>query len=284
MVRDDKTAFESDRTQETFIIGSNKFTDSLDWYSWPLGREDIEFGAIFVLPTLLDATINRRFGLIIAFACALMAFLVDLSVNGYSINFINYGWDFFSSAVIYSLIAFLLSDLIRARQREHELARTDPLTGAMNVRAFYELAETEIDRAGRYDRPFTVAYIDVDNFKFINDTLGHGMGNRPLCTLVTSIKRRVRKTDIVARLGGDEFAILLPEADQKTAQMVMGEIQNHLTDEIHKNNLSATFSIGVLTFTKMPPTVEKMIEAADTLMYTVKQKEKNSIAYSIYAD
>jgi diguanylate cyclase (GGDEF)-like protein len=244
---------------------------------------EIEFGVIYLIPALLAAIINRRFGLVIAFACALMAFIVDLFVIGHTTNFVFYLWDFFSNAALFSLIAFLLSDLIRSRQYEHELARTDSLTGAMNVRAFYELAETEIDRAGRYKHPFTVAYMDVDNFKIINDTLGHDMGNRLLCTLVTSIKRRVRKTDIVARLGGDEFALLLPEADQEAAQIVIDGIQNQLTDEIHKNNWSVTFSIGVITFAEMPPTVEKMIEAADTLMYAVKQNGKNSIKYSTYA-
>ncbi len=243
---------------------------------------DIEFGAIYLIPALLAATINRRFGLVIAFASAMMALIVDLSINGYSTNLTKYVWDFFSNVAIYSLITLLLSDLIRSRQYERKLARTDALTGAMNVRAFYELAEIEIDRAGRYNHPFTVAYLDVDNFKTINDTHGHSVGNRLLCTLVTSIKSRTRKTDVVARLGGDEFALLLPEADQEAAKKLLSEIQNQLTDELHKNNLHATFSIGVLTFTKMPATVEKMIEAADTLMYAVKQTGKNSIKYSMY--
>jgi len=243
---------------------------------------EIEFGVIYLIPALLAAIINKRLGLVIAFASALMAFIVDLSVNGHTANLTFYLWDFLSNTVIFSLITFLLSDLLRSRQHERELARTDPLTGAMNVRAFYELEEAEIYRADRYKHPFTVAYMDIDNFKVINDTLGHSMGNRLLCNLVTSIKGRARKTDIVARLGGDEFALLLPETDQETAQIVISEIQNHLTDEIHKNNWSATFSIGVLTFTQIPPTVEKMIEAADTLMYVVKQNGKNSIKYSTY--
>ena len=243
---------------------------------------EIEFGVIYLIPALLAATINKRLGFAIAFACALMAFVNDLSIYGHLANLPYYILDFLSNTVIFSLIAFLFSDLIQSRQYESKLARTDPLTGAVNVRAFYELAEVEIYRAIRYNRPLTIAYLDVDNFKNFNDTLGHMEGNRLLCTLVKSIKELVRKTDIVARLGGDEFAILLPETNLEAAKTVMGAIQTHLIDEIHKKNWSATCSIGVLVFTEIPPTVEELIAAADTLMYAVKQNGKNSIKYSIH--
>ena len=87
---------------------------------------------------------------------------------------------------------------------------------------------------------------------------------------------------MVARLGGDEFAILLPETPQDVAQTIIGQIKNHLTDDLHRDRWPVTLSIGVLTCIDTPPTVEKMIKAVDTLMYTVKYNGKNSIRYSIY--
>lgn len=86
----------------------------------------------------------------------------------------------------------------------------------------------EIDRLHRYGRPFTVAYIDLDNFKAVNDQFGHAIGDRVLCTVVSSLKKYMRKTDVCARLGGDEFALLLPETDHEFARLVISKIQGEL--------------------------------------------------------
>ena len=109
-------------------------------------------------------------------------------------------------------------------ESERLLARTDFLTGAYNTRFFHDLAQMEIDRAARYGHPFTIAFIDVDNFKTINDTHGHAAGDAVICGVAQAMASTTRKSDIVARVGGDEFAILLDNisADKlgdKTAAM-----------------------------------------------------------------
>lgn len=243
---------------------------------------EMEFGLFYLIPVLLAVTINRQFGFIICFASALVSFFVDVVLGRSPSNLFYNIWNFISHIAIFSLVVLLRANLLQAKQNEHELARTDSLTGALNPRAFHELAETEISRSSRYKHPFTIAYIDVDNFKTVNDIHGHNTGDKLLCAIVKGIKNRVRRTDMVAKLGGDEFAILLPETPQDVAQTIIGQIKNHLTDDLHRDRWPVTLSIGVLTCIDTPPTVEKMIKAVDTLMYTVKYNGKNSIRYSIY--
>ncbi|HTC77354.1 MAG TPA: diguanylate cyclase, partial [Terriglobales bacterium] len=101
--------------------------------------------------------------------------------------------------------------LAAALAAEKELSRSDPLTGLPNRRAFYEVALAEADRARRYRHPLSLAYLDVDNFKQVNDDYGHDAGDELLVRVAEVLRRNLRNNDIVARLGGDEFAMLLPE-------------------------------------------------------------------------
>lgn len=253
-------------------------TAILDYFS---GYE-IRFDLVYVIPILLAATINRRFGMSVAIFSALVALYLDLYLHRFHSNPIYHIWDLISRGAIFTLLALLRSSLIDSKQKESELARTDSLTGAMNLRAFKEQLEAEIYRATRYCYPLTLAYIDIDNFKTINDTLGHSEGNRVLCAVVTAIKKHSRISDTVARIGGDEFAILLPVTDREDSHTTINTIQGHLMDEVRKNRWAVTFSIGVITCIEIPLDGDQMIEAADNLMYRVKQEGKNSINYSIY--
>lgn len=104
----------------------------------------------------------------------------------------------------------LLSELKKAYEREKILAHTDGLTKVYNRRYFLDILSLEAKRSIRYNHYLTLAYFDVDNFKPINDNLGHTQGDKLLCLIATTVKKNIRQTDIVARLGGDEFALLLP--------------------------------------------------------------------------
>jgi diguanylate cyclase (GGDEF)-like protein len=176
----------------------------------------------------------------------------------------------------------LLADLNARLKSEEELARVDSLTRIPNRRYFYELADTEIRRSLRYQRPFTVAYIDLDNFKLVNDRYGHHVGDAILLDVANLIDTNLRKFDMVARLGGDEFAILLPETGMDSARQVILRLQNVLLNEMHSHDWPVTFSIGVVTFTQQPRSVDEMLQEVDRLMYAAKNTGKNSVKHDLF--
>jgi diguanylate cyclase (GGDEF)-like protein len=151
-------------------------------------------------------------------------------------------------------------------QREKELARTDMLTGLANRRAFHETLQMERARAARYTRPITLAYVDLDNFKRINDTLGHATGDDLLACAADSLRRKLRVSDVVGRLGGDEFAVLLPETNAKSAEILLQKLHEILTLAMVSKSWPVTFSIGAAAFLDNPPPADEMIRIADELM------------------
>ncbi len=179
-------------------------------------------------------------------------------------------------------ISYLLSQLQKAYETEKKLARTDTLTGVVNYRFFLVLLEAERQRFERYRHPFSLIYLDVDHFKTVNDTLGHTVGNQLLCLITDTIQQGLRTTDIVARLGGDEFAILLLESHYQNTQQTVERIQKKLRESVQKEGFPVSFSMGIVTFTNLPNSLDQMIRLADTLMYKVKQEGKNGIIHEIY--
>jgi diguanylate cyclase (GGDEF)-like protein len=180
------------------------------------------------------------------------------------------------------LLTVLSLRLGKTLERERALARSDYVTGVVNARFFRDLAQREIDRSARYLHPFTIAYIDVDNFKAINDAFGHATGDKVLSAVADSMQQHLRKTDVVARVGGDEFVILLPEIGTEAAQAVISKMRQRLSEEMQDKSWPVTFSIGVLTFTAVPVSADEMLTMADKMMYTVKNSGKNNISYATH--
>jgi diguanylate cyclase (GGDEF)-like protein len=150
-----------------------------------------------------------------------------------------------------------------------------------NARAFKEHAERFLAFAARHRRPTVVGYIDLDNFKTVNDSLGHLEGDRVLKTVAEALRDTFRRSDLLARMGGDEFAILLPDADFPTAQSAFSKSHAHVLRVIASHGWPVGMSIGVAIFDRAPATVEDAIRAADALMYRVKAQGKNEILYEL---
>ena len=138
----------------------------------------------------------------------------------------------------------------------------------------------EVLLSRRYQRTFTICYLDADNFKLINDRLGHNVGSDLLVKVVQVTKSTLRATDTIARLGGDEFAILLRETDEKAARTVVKKLRANLLSEMRSNDWTVTFSIGVMIYTQSPENVDEVIKLADHLMYEVKMNRKNSVKFA----
>ena len=244
---------------------------------------EFAFSAFYVLPiSLVTWVTGRQIGLLASFISAVVWLTADLATqHPYSNPFIPV-WNTLIRFAFFVIITLLLSALRIAMQRESELARTDYLTGAMNLRFFNELAQMEIDRLERYGRPFTLAYFDLDNFKLLNDRFEHATGDQALREVASCVRGHIRKTDIFARIGGDEFVLLLPETNRENACIALPKIQGDLLNHMQKNNWPITFSIGALTCNVAPGSIEELVKSADDLMYEVKHHGKNGIEYSIF--
>ena len=185
-------------------------------------------------------------------------------------------WGFFL------IVAFTLSAWKGTFERERKMARMDPLTTVANIRSFAESAWSEIQRARRYGHPFTMAYLDLDNFKAVNDHFGHHTGDELLRVVAATMKNSVRANDLIARVGGDEFALLLPETGYEPARVVLDKIQKNLEEVMRMDSWPVTMSIGAVTFVRPADSVDAMIKAADDLMYSAKESGKNRIRHEAW--
>jgi diguanylate cyclase (GGDEF)-like protein len=178
-------------------------------------------------------------------------------------------------------IFWVIVMVVSVFKSERLLSRTDSLTRIANRQAFFEQATLEIERCRRYGRALSVAYLDCDDFKKVNDQRGHLAGDALLRSVADCLKNNVRGADLVARLGGDEFALLLPETGIAAARGVLEKVQVLLQMTLETGGWPTSFSIGSVTFLEPPRSVDQMIQRADELMYEVKRSGKNGVRLQV---
>jgi diguanylate cyclase (GGDEF)-like protein len=189
-------------------------------------------------------------------------------------------WNGLINLLLAATFIYIFAELRALYLKQIDLSRRDSLTGLLNRRAFMEMLAIENHRMARHHRPLTISYVDVDNFKHINDRYGHAAGDKFLVCLGHHMGNRLRATDYLARVGGDEFAILLPETDQAGARLVLGAVTQAVRRFTAANEHSATVSVGAVTFMSAS-SAETMIAMADQAMYKVKQNGKNNVEYKL---
>jgi diguanylate cyclase (GGDEF)-like protein len=190
-------------------------------------------------------------------------------------------WNLLVQLGVYLAVVLLLSGFRSRLEGEQLLARTDALTGVANRRAFFEAAEMELERARRHGRPLTLAFIDADDFKYVNDALGHAEGDALLVTVAQTLRGSTRAVDAVARLGGDEFALLLPETDGDTARTLLHRLRATLGDAMARHGWQVGFSVGAATFVEPPASADLLMARADELMYEAKKTAKGSMRLAV---
>jgi diguanylate cyclase (GGDEF)-like protein len=171
------------------------------------------------------------------------------------------------------------ADLLkRAFRRYRDLAESDALTGLATRRGVLQGLENEIKRAARYRAPLCTLFIDVDNFKAINDTLGHGAGDTVLRTIAESIKTTVRETDTAGRYGGDEFLVVLPHASAAQGCQVAERVRTRvaaLFADRRDVRTPPTISIGVMAYAAAVGGLAAYLDAADKALLKSKSLGKN---------
>lgn len=177
-------------------------------------------------------------------------------------------------------LSFLFRSLKVALIREATNARTDGLTRVLNSRAFLEAVQQELSLQDRNGMPFTLVYLDLDDFKGINDRNGHAAGDRLLKTFAHILKNNVRIIDRVGRMGGDEFAILLKETGAENMPMVLERLRNALLEEMKQKAFPVTCSIGAVAI-RTGMSADEALKFADRMMYKVKKEGKNAIQYQV---
>jgi diguanylate cyclase (GGDEF)-like protein len=243
---------------------------------------EMTLSLFYLLPIMLAAWhVGLWAGVIMAFCCAGLWLLADLAViNAFRRPVIPIVNETFR-LLVFLIIAWITATLHKALAKQKVLANIDPLTRISNRRAFFDLAERELKRARRFNYPLSVLYMDLDNFKGVNDDHGHQVGDELLCLVARDIQARIREIDILARLGGDEFCVLLVDSTPIASQKVSQKLQLSITELMRRHNWPVTISIGAATFLSLPGSVSEMIASADQLMYVAKKDRQLGTIHKI---
>lgn len=245
----------------------------------------IAFFAVYLIPVCFVSWYAGKWpGLAVSFVAALVTSVADV-MNYRKLPYpAELFWNAASLFVVYVLVAHVLSELARARRYETRLARIDHLTGILNGRGFIERASAELERASRYERPLSLAYIDIDGFDRMNVSNGWDNGDIVLRMLADTIRASVRISDTIGRVGGDEFAVLLAESDSEAAQQAVAKIQNSLIDLAAARKWPLTFSVGVLTCLTVPDSPRDLLKQAERLMLGAKTAGGNAVRHDVFAE
>lgn len=250
-------------------------------------RTGSEFAfSLFYLGPILYATwyAGRRQGALVAVVAAVTWGIVDVAAGAhYSVPIFAW-WNSLMRLGFFVLALWLLSEVQNAQGDLVRLANTDGLTALANARSFYAAIERESERHTRYGHPFTVAYVDLDNFKVVNDTLGHAAGDELLRRVAETITETMRDSDSVARLGGDEFGILMPETGEATAATALERVRKALIDEVATSaediaRVDAT--IGAVVFLEAPESADAAVRLTDALMYEGKRAGRSRMRLAV---
>lgn len=178
----------------------------------------------------------------------------------------------------------VFSDITAAKQRESALyqrATRDALTGLINRGHFTEMAELEIERARRFSEPLSLALLDIDHFKKVNDTYGHDAGDMALVQFAKTCQLAARKIDLVGRIGGEEFVILLPRANKEPAFEMLQRLRVQVMEISVTSAGGSTFgfnvSIGLAALRPHTHDLRELLRNADAALYKAKREGRNRV-------
>ena len=224
---------------------------------------------------------GTRRGMVIALAAALTETIATYVALVDVTNIWTVPISILLELVVFVAAAYSQGAIRRFVEMERHLSRHDVLTGVTNATGFREEAAWEVARGQRLPQVLSVMFLDVDDFKAVNDTRGHAGGDEVLRIVGRAMKSSLRECDVVARVGGDEFAALMPGTDQAGCRTAIVRVHVTVTRDLSDAGFAVTASVGATTFPSAPETVDEMIGAADKAMYAVKHANKNGVYHCI---
>lgn len=246
---------------------------------------ELSFSVFYLIPIILAAWyVGMRAGLAMSLVSALTWLAMDFtSGHAYSQAWMLF-WNATARLVFFALVAYMAAEIKLRLRVEQVSARTDALTGLKNSLAFREDADLIFKTAKRHNYPVTVGFIDLDDFKAVNDKQGHAEGDRVLKAVGATLSFSARESDIVARLGGDEFAVVLSHTDISRARTFFDRLHGRLIRAMSEGGWPIGFSVGVAIFTDGVPGYSEALKSADALMYRVKSSGRNDVIYEVFCD
>ena len=252
----------------------------LDYISGP----DVGFGVFYAL-IVMGATFHA--GWVAGAITAILSSGVGLSARLFyasgDVTVAAALWNLGNELAVFASLVVVLHHGRHLLDKLASQSRMDLLTGALNTRGVLESFERERARAIRHASPLTLAFIDLDGMKRVNDELGHGEGDEMLRTLASSVLSSIRESDVFGRVGGDEFALILPDTDEQDAVKAIQRLRSVVNRRTHDRGPYISVSVGVVTFRRDPPAAVDALRAADALMYVAKRAGGNRVAGRVLA-
>jgi len=238
---------------------------------------DLRLGILYVVPVLLAASYDGvGWGIAFALATALLRFGVGIDQmpldTSLQVRILN-------EAAYLTVVGVAIAGLSQLRRTQSQLrllATHDPLTTVLNARAFASQLAQELGRNRRYGRPLALIYLDLDDFKKVNDAHGHATGDAVLRLVADAMRSAVRQADVVGRLGGDEFGVLMPETDGTLAHAVATRLAGGIRT-VFRGTPSVTASIGVVAVSGTEAGSDELLRKADQAMYEAKRAGKDRV-------
>lgn len=198
----------------------------------------------------------------------------------FNIDFTTTITNLFFEGVVAGMIVLVASAARANYLTVLQQSTTDALTNLANRRAFESIANHEIARQRRYGGIFSLAVLDLDGFKGINDSKGHRTGDEALRLFAKAIRNDTREADSVARIGGDEFIVLMPNTTAEDAVSLCDHLRTVVAARMAEAGFAVTVSIGTATLLQPPESLESAIACADAAMYDAKKNGKNCVVCS----
>lgn len=256
------------------------FTSVVAVLDYITGVELRLFPLYFIPLSLISGAYSTRHALASALGLAGVWAALNYDSSALSIYLGNIA----SQLAAFSVVALLVNSHKDRADIQQQLASTDSLTGLLNSRSFIAVASREVALQRRKRHPITMAYLDIDNFKDVNATLGHLGADDVLRVTAQAMKDSLRQTDFIGRVGGDEFAILLPDTSAESSRATLERLQEAVLLANHDSRMKITVSVGAIVFEEAPRSVNAMLELADKLMYEVKKMRKDGVAVRLASE
>ncbi len=258
------------------LVGAFAFTMLVYWANVSTPPQ-IKLGLLYLVPVMIATWYAGLFwGTVFTLLSMALRMQVELNQLAEHTTLWASSLNQISFAAVCGIAMSAFRNIQKTQLMLHALATHDPLTQVLNARSFEQRLTQELERNRRYKRPMALLYLDLDDFKTVNDSHGHQTGDAVLRLVADAIRGAVRQADAVGRMGGDEFAVLMPETDAVLADAAAQRLASGV-GIVFEGSPQVTASIGLVSCTATDAGTDAVLRRADQAMYDAKRAGKNRV-------